>query len=109
MAFTNANVSMQLISTITVANITTGSLGYSNLNVAGSPMNSAVAWSSTTIAQSVNGNVTQSGAVSNLPTPSRLVIGNGFTGIVALGGYFRKLTYWPRTMSNTELQQATTP
>src|SRR4029077_15541815 len=108
-AFTNAATFMQANAAVRVANVVTGSLSYTNLNLTGVPVSKmAIAWGGPTVAQAVNGGVAQSGALTGLPTISRLNIGYGFAAVTPIAGYMRQLTYWPRALSSTELQQVTT-
>ena len=53
-----------------------------------------------------NGGAVTSGAPTGLPTPTRLTFGTGRNTV--LGGHIRRVTYWPRVLSNTELRQVTT-
>jgi len=46
------------------------------------------------------------GTPTSLPTISRMTIGSGRNSLI--NGYVRKIKYWPRAVSDIELQAATT-
>jgi hypothetical protein len=88
----------------------TGTLNGANVNI-GAPGNVkiACAWTGTTMALSLNGAATQTAAATGIPTTlSRLIIGYGFSGVSLLNGHMQRLTYWPRVLSNAEMQSVTT-
>ena len=76
---------------------------YSNATV-----KAAAAYAALDRAISVNGNAAVTSAVGALPVSvTRLELGNAFLAN-ALNGYLRRITYYPRRLSNAELQAITT-
>jgi hypothetical protein len=97
------------ITQATVAGAATGYLN--NGGVSMTPIiKQASAWSvGASLQQTANGGAVQSVALTTLPTVTRLALGSGATGALApLNGCLRQFSYWPRVLTNTELQSVTT-
>jgi hypothetical protein len=67
-----------------------------------------VSWAVGSLRMSENGQAVQTGTVSSLPTLSRLVLGHGYNGPDTLYGHLKQVGYWPRVLSDAEMQQVTT-
>ena len=91
-----------------VAGTTTasGSLGATTANASAKV---GAAWSGTTGVGSLNGGATVSYAVGMPAGLTTLTLGNDYSGATAyLNGWVRRVRYWPRVLSNAELQSVTT-
>jgi hypothetical protein len=97
---------------VTQAAVAGAATGYANYGPQTSTpiIKQASAWSAgTSLQQTTNGGAVQSVALTTLPTVTRLVLGSGTPGGLApLNGCLRQFSYWPRALSNTELQSVTT-
>ena len=82
----------------------------SGLYTAGTAAKSAFAWQAANATWAVNGVIrNNAGAVTGtLPIVTSLTIGHRSGGTGQLNGYVRRLQYWRRALSNTELQSVTT-
>jgi hypothetical protein len=67
---------------------------------------SALAFANTDYALCGNGGTVATASTYNLPTVTRLELGQQLTA-TALNGYLRRITYYPRRLSNAELQAIT--
>jgi hypothetical protein len=73
----------------------------------------AMSWNAATLLATANGDATgQSSAVtgSGIPVVNRLLLGGtggSMGGVLPLCGWYRRFRYWPRALSNAELQAAT--
>lgn len=67
---------------------------------ASSAIKAAIAWKANDFAQSVNGGAAQTDATGTIPTVDRLTFG-------AFNGRLKTLRYYPRRLSNAELQELT--
>ena len=68
----------------------------------------AAAYKINDIASAFNGSNLLTYTTATLPTATRMLLGNGSGGNY-LNGYLRRITYYPRRLSNVELQSITTP
>lgn len=76
--------------------------------LANSIVKSGLAYSDGSVAGSVDGSAVQTYARALPTTPTLLVIGDrGASGGRRLNGHIRSITYYPRRLSNSELQAAT--
>lgn len=75
----------------------------------GVPYKAAIAVNTTALSGAMNGSAVVTQPSPNYPgtTFNRLVIGD-FAGGYSLNGWMRHLRYWPRVLTNAELQQVTT-
>jgi hypothetical protein len=110
MGFLNSATFSQPNFNINVASASTGAISYSNLNLAGRSYSGfGCSWNATTAAVCANGGTVQTTAVTGLPPGiNRLTLGSGYGGILPLSGWLRRARYWPRVLSNSELQSVTT-
>ena len=92
---------------MTVATVaqTSATLGYTP--TLGSVSKIALSFTTTSHNIAANGNVSAGVANSAAPTVTQLNLGNRPANDRALGGWLRRVRYWPRVLSNTELQQVT--
>ena len=67
----------------------------------------AGAYKTDDIARSFNGLAVGTDVSAVVPTVNRLLIGSGSGGINELNGYIRRVAFYPRRLSNTELQAIT--
>jgi len=91
-----------------VAGATTasGSLGAATANAVAKV---AASWNGTTGVGSLNGAAAVSYAVGMPAGLTTLTVGNDYSGAAAyLNGWVRRVRYWPRALSNAELQSVTT-
>ena len=94
-------------STVFVANANVGSFTATSLSVGINKVAMTYARGApNAVTVAANGAAVTSGAPTGLPTPTRLTFGSGRNTM--LGGHIRRVTYWPRVLSNTEMQQVTT-
>ena len=103
---------LQAASTKASANMFSGGVNAGRLDAGGAYSNATVkaaaAYAALDRAISVNGNAAVTSAVGALPVSvTRLELGNAFLAN-ALNGYLRRITYYPRRLSNAELQAITT-
>jgi hypothetical protein len=108
-AFDNATTFMQPNLASSVASVNKGAVSYTNMNVGlAGVVKTACAWGASQMKVSSNGLATQTSALTGLPTVTTLIIGLGFGGLQQLQGHMRQLTYWPRVLSDVEMQAITT-
>jgi len=62
--------------------------------------------SSLVVTAALNSGAVASATTTGLPTPTRVTFGTGRN--TPLNGYLRRVQYWPRALTNAELQQVTT-
>jgi hypothetical protein len=80
--------------------------GYSTLNQF---YNRAIGYKLNDFAQSINTVLVGTDTAGTLPTASRLSIGAVADGTTAFTGTIKRLTYWPKRLADTTLQQITQP
>lgn len=84
-----------------------GSLSSSANPTAATPFKVAASYSAgLAIAMCFNGGTVVTGTTTAIPAVNRLVLGQ--VRAVAPDGYIRRVRYWPRVLTNTEMQQVTT-
>jgi hypothetical protein len=87
---------------------TVNQLSATVVGISGAPQKAAVAYGG--LWRGATGGVTAAGTGSATPLPAtRLMFGMGHSSQAWwLDGYIRRVRYWPRALSNSELQQVTT-
>jgi len=91
---------------ILVGGASVGTATTANGYIQNAIMKSAGAFTTTAVSACLNGGAVASAASTAIPTVNRLLIGSG--RLNPLNGFVRRVRYWPRPLSNTELQQVTT-
>jgi hypothetical protein len=107
----NSNTFIQPNLNVRVANVTTGASGGSGTNtniVSGSVVRIGATFTAAAITTSINGSLPASIGGGALPAGvSRLIVGLGYAGILALCGAVSRIRYWPRPLADFELQAVT--
>jgi hypothetical protein len=92
--------------------VNTGGVNQSTLipgTAAGAVNKTALAYAANDIAMSANGAAALTDTSATIPTVTRLWLGDDGSGSPRyLNGYLRRITYYPRRLSNAELQAITT-
>jgi hypothetical protein len=89
------------------ANINRGAANDSRVQVANVPFKCAATYTASLLSISSGGSVPTSVATTALPTFPTMWIGGGGRGAAASAPY-RRVRYWPRVLTNAELQSVTT-
>jgi hypothetical protein len=88
--------------------VTQADVGSSTTAAASSTYKFASAWTAGDEGVSLNGATAVTGTPAVIPsTISKLFLGQNFGNLQALNGYLRRITYYPRRLSNAELQAIT--
>ena len=76
--------------------------------VSGARMAVAASWAENDVAVTSNGLSVIKDITATLPTPVAMCIGdqNG-TGANIIGGHIRRIIYWPRRLTNAQIQELT--
>lgn len=87
-----------------------GSINAGSVYSAGATMKTAVTYTATALTQAVNGAAPITSPVTQLPTGlAYLRLGSErWAGVQTIDGYLRRVRYWPRALSPSELQAITT-
>ena len=94
------------VTSISGTTTTSASFGTASANV---PAKMASSWSGTTNLGCLNAGSVVSTSVGLPPALNVLTIGNVLAGsLLSLNGWVRRVRYWPRVLSNAELQSVTT-
>ena len=91
--------------------VTASAVSQAQLNAAGSPTQInkvGAAYKANDFAASLNGATPVTDAAGTVPVVNALYLGNARTTGGQLNGHLRRITYYPRRMTNAELQTLTT-
>lgn len=98
-------------STVYMEWVTVSGASQAQLNTAGSPTQInkvGAAYKANDFAASLNGAAPVTDAAGTVPVVNALYLGNSVTGTQQLNGHLRRITYYPRRLTNAELQTLTT-
>ena len=93
----------QAMGLVSIGGVTQASIFSGNTLPAGSTGKIALSYKTDDFGLSLNGGSVVTDTSGSAPTVDRLVIGAGGYG-GQLNGHIKRLAYWPRRLSNTELQ-----
>jgi len=93
---------------VTVSAVTQGDIISGGAVAGNATYKTAFAYATNDLAISTNANAVGTDTAASIPTVDRLALGANPSTTQLLNGYLRRITYYPRRLSNAELQAITT-
>jgi len=92
---------------VSVLGATQGDITSGAAITGGASYKAAFAYATNDLAISVNGNPVGTDTTASIPTVDRIALGSSVASTQFVNGYIRRITYYPRRLSNAELQAIT--
>lgn len=92
---------------VVVSGVTQGDISSGSAIAGNATYKTAFAYTTNDLAISTNASAVGTDTTASIPTVDRLVLGTSVVSTQSLNGYLRRITYYPRRLSNAQLQALT--